>query len=912
MDGMVRPTFEPLEERRLLAAVLHVDQDARGLHDGSSWANAYTDLQDALRAAAAGDQVWVAAGTYRPTATANRSISLNLKSGVAIYGGFAGSETSLAQRNWTTNVTTLSGDLGVAGDMADNSYHVVYASGVTDSRLDGFTITAGNASAGFGHTSGGGMLCVAASSPTIANCVFTANAANYGGGGLANHESSPTIVNCVFRQNTVALTGNGGGLYNYSGSPTLTNVAFKGNTAVEGGAVYNCGKADVSSSPVLRNVTLAGNSAARAGGAIASTTSSHPTLINAILWGNSASSSPEIYDGSDSSTAVSYSIVAGGHSGTGNLQADPLLVDAAGGDLHLTDASPAIDTGTSRDAPTTDLDGRMRPQDGNYDGVAGFDMGAYEYPCSFNDTLLTKADVGAGKFVVTVGYGAPMDTSTNPTISFSKDVSTTLTFAAGSWTDCKHYTAQYDVANANVAIAGVTATVTGARDARGIVLPSRTLEGAFAIDIDTNCPTVGTVSVKSGVDYFEVTLTYREAMDRSVDPTLKVFPHPSTAYTVAHANWISDRQFQARYQADDKIFSLGVVAFGAKDVAGNVQTIYSGTTTITGTTIGSQVGLFDPVESVFSLNTDDSGDATTRTIALGTANAGWTAIVGDWDGDGGSDLGVYDPVDSKFYLANGSTGKVEYAFGFGNPGAGWIPLVGDWDGDGLSSVGLYDPASSTFYLTDTLVSGVAQHAFGFGNPGGGWTPLVGDWDGDGISGVGLYNPHSSTFYLTDAFVSGFARYTFGFGVANAGWQPLVGDWNGDTMVSVGLYDPHCSTFYLADALTTGYAQHTFGYGEAGGGWIPLVGDWNGNGAAGVGLFDPAGSTFYLTNNLTGGFAEVTFHFGRCGAGWQPVIGTWPAADEEVLDAVAVDLVASASDLAKTDSERLTDLVLQRL
>jgi hypothetical protein len=292
-------------------------------------------------------------------------------------------------------------------------------------------------------------------------------------------------------------------------------------------------------------------------------------------------------------------------------------------------------------------------------------------------------------------------------------------------------------------------------------------------------------------------------------------PHPSTAYTVAHANWISDRQFQARYQAADKIFSLSVKAFGAKDVAGNVQVNYCGTTTITGTTIGSQVGLFDPVESVFYLNTEDSGDSTTRTIALGTANAGWTSLVGDWNGDGGSDLGVYDPVHSKLYL-------------------------------------------------------------------------------------------------TDAFVSGFARYTFGFGVANAGWQPLVGDWNGDTMVSVGLYDPHSSTFYLADALTTGYAQHTFGYGEAGGGWIPLVGDWNGNGAAGVGLFDPAGSTFYLTNNLAGGFAEVTFHFGRCGAGWQPVIGTWPAADEEVLDVVAVDLVASAGDVAKTDSERLTDLVLERL
>src|SRR5512139_3136979 len=74
-------------------SIIYVKWDATGpTHDGSSWAKAYTDLQSALAATRPGIQIWVAAGTYKPTTGSDRSKSFNLQSGVKLYGGFAGNE----------------------------------------------------------------------------------------------------------------------------------------------------------------------------------------------------------------------------------------------------------------------------------------------------------------------------------------------------------------------------------------------------------------------------------------------------------------------------------------------------------------------------------------------------------------------------------------------------------------------------------------------------------------------------------------------------------------------------------------------------------------------------------------------------------------------------------------------------
>ncbi len=154
--------------------VIYVKQGATGLNTGTSWANAFTDLQSALVAATPGEgqtvQLWVTAGAYKP-GSADCNATFGLKNNVTVYAGFPATGTpGWVSRNPTTHVTTLSGDLGADDPTkTDNAYHVGTAAG-TDSTaiLDGFTITAGNANLASAGTSGGGLR-IASASPTLRN-----------------------------------------------------------------------------------------------------------------------------------------------------------------------------------------------------------------------------------------------------------------------------------------------------------------------------------------------------------------------------------------------------------------------------------------------------------------------------------------------------------------------------------------------------------------------------------------------------------------------------------------------------------------------------------------------------------------------------------------------------------------------
>ena len=200
------------------ADVIYVNTNSLGpTHDGTGWSTAYLSLQDALnKPPIIGDQIWVAAGTYEPGSS--RTDSFEMVNGVTIYGGFPDSgEPNLADRDWHSNETILSGDIGVVGDDSDNCYHVFYhwvgLNLDANAVLDGFTVTAGNANgtSEVYHDSGGGMLNYG-SSPMLKNCTFNNNSALSNGGAMCNEDSSsPIVTNCTFIVNSA---GTGGGMYN--------------------------------------------------------------------------------------------------------------------------------------------------------------------------------------------------------------------------------------------------------------------------------------------------------------------------------------------------------------------------------------------------------------------------------------------------------------------------------------------------------------------------------------------------------------------------------------------------------------------------------------------------------------------------------------------------------------------------
>jgi hypothetical protein len=395
--------MDQLELRRLLSTI-YVDGIAPGTtHDGSSWANAYIDLQQALSAATPGAVIEVAAGTYKPTTGSDRSATFQLIDGVTIDGGYAGyGQSNPDARDPALYPTILSGDIGTAGDNFDNSDHVVTASN-TDSTaiLDGVTITDGNADQ---TNSKGGGIYDNSGAATINDCIITGNTA-FIGGGIYENDASLTLTNCTLTGNSATnggaidtsnsattltdciISGNsassGAGISDESEAATLINTVLSGNQAAQaGGAMYN-----YACSPSLTNCTISGNTAVQGGGIFNTGPNgnpSSPALVNCILWGDTATNGNEIYNSSGSSATITYSdIDQSSFTATGDIDANPIFVRNPGtngstdyGDLHLQGASPAINVGSNAaiSGTTTDLDGNPRIVNGTVD------MGAFESP----------------------------------------------------------------------------------------------------------------------------------------------------------------------------------------------------------------------------------------------------------------------------------------------------------------------------------------------------------------------------------------------------------------------------------------------------------------------------------------------------------------------------------------------------
>ncbi|GLC89633.1 InlB B-repeat-containing protein [Lysinibacillus piscis] len=304
--------------------IIYVNTNVTGGHkDGTSWANAFDNLQSALEKATTGDQIWIAEGRYTPTKAVEdgdpRYMAFQMKNGVEIYGGFAGSETTLEQRNLAVHHETI---LDGQGIMYHVFYHPYGLNLNETAVLDGVTITGGNANGSTTNMSGGGMYNSDGNSPSLTNVKFIANKAGltgngYGGAMYNNSGSSPILTNVLFEKNEATLGGGiyngttsnptltkvifnknqasirGGGIYNTKSSPVLTNVTFNENESkFFGGGIYN----EQNSSPTLTDVTFNENKAASHGGGIYNFQESNPTLTDVIFNENKASLGGGIYN----------------------------------------------------------------------------------------------------------------------------------------------------------------------------------------------------------------------------------------------------------------------------------------------------------------------------------------------------------------------------------------------------------------------------------------------------------------------------------------------------------------------------------------------------------------------------------------------------------------------------------------
>lgn len=237
-----------------LFAQVFVNQDATGNNDGTTWDNAYTSLQDALSLSPDESEIWIAKGTYLAgdEGAPPDSTFFVVDKPLSLYGGFAGTETALDQRDLEANPTILSGDLAgddVPGDFilsrGDNGIHVLLVDGTFfgDVIVDGFTIQGGAAKYGDPPAGGdgtpwlgGGIL--AFNDINVSNCIFQQNGGSSGSAMLTAGGAEVNIEECLFKEND----SEGGTLFMVGHfTAQVKNCTFENNHAFTFGGAATVG-----------------------------------------------------------------------------------------------------------------------------------------------------------------------------------------------------------------------------------------------------------------------------------------------------------------------------------------------------------------------------------------------------------------------------------------------------------------------------------------------------------------------------------------------------------------------------------------------------------------------------------------------------------------------------------------------
>jgi len=256
----------------LFSTIRYVKAGATG--NGSSWADASGDLQEMINQSAENDEIWVAGGSYVPAKTPPAILALTtdhrnntflIYKNISLFGGFAGFENHVDDRDLKAHATVLNGD---------QVYHVVVFANGCEAVLDGFVIEGGHAN---------GNASVSVNGKEVRQDA---------GGGVYILRSSPRLNRVTVKNNTAIC---GGGIYSFHAFPVLTNVVLNHNSAQQGGGIYN-----YYSFPSIVNTTVSQN---QGGGLFNSV--SKAELSNSVVWGNG----DDLYNDVTSHTAVAYSLI---------------------------------------------------------------------------------------------------------------------------------------------------------------------------------------------------------------------------------------------------------------------------------------------------------------------------------------------------------------------------------------------------------------------------------------------------------------------------------------------------------------------------------------------------------------------------------------------------------------------------
>lgn len=381
-----------------------------GTGDGCSWATACS-LDYALANAIAGNSIWVKKGTYfRGTLG-----PVQLERGVSLIGGFAGTETAASQSDPSLNATILDGRTSASNPLPQGRVVESFSdydpqdptSGPT---LRGFTIANGNAPGLYDNDYGGGGLLLHNSRARIVNCEIRDNRAEWAGAGAnVRYGSQVSFINCNFHDNGTGTPGPepdwnsfpiaGGAVIVWRGfgGPTsgaeFVNCIFFNNTAEEGGAIEALGPTTIMNSTFVNN-----RAKVTVGGGLFYGWKWNTLLVeNSVFYGNTASHSAggnQIFISPGDPAMLSHTNIQGGWTGPGmgNINSDPIFVNASINDFRIRYNSPCRNTGTIEDFPEDiadldwdgntvetlplDLQGKLRV------AQAQVDMGAYETSCA--------------------------------------------------------------------------------------------------------------------------------------------------------------------------------------------------------------------------------------------------------------------------------------------------------------------------------------------------------------------------------------------------------------------------------------------------------------------------------------------------------------------------------------------------